>query len=364
MSIKSRLRKVVTIILILILIAFFNCKPDSEKKTLKGGSKKSKEVSKAVLDENLKAVAKFEQAFQKSPDDKMIKENLITAYMKTGSYYHNKKMLDEALDYYNKALALDPERTQILRYVGKAQFESGRQDEAINTFKKLNSLNPYEFKGHFYLAQIYSARQELDLAIDEFNKALLQSPADMETNKGLLLVYKKKGDSKKAAEIEQKIEEIKNNTYIPDRGYREKLGREWREQFVKNPTDYRALYNFAASQFKDKLEFYVNKHPSELSIGDIRAIRGAMSGLNAYVKIAKDIPEERPYYEIMKAHKKRLSGIVEKRIHAIRAEYAKKGEPIPKELTEMPSCSESDLLKEVRGKEGGTGGSSEDDDEE
>jgi len=335
--------RIIALCLILIFATVFGCKP---------AAKKSKEVSKAVLDENLKAVARFEQALQKSPDDKAIKENLITAYVKTGSYYHQKRMYEQALSYYNRALSLNPERTQILRYTGRAQFESGKQDEATNTFKKLDQLNPYEFDGHFYLGQIYSARGELDLAIDEFNKALVQSPADMETNKSLLLVYKKKGDTGKVAELKKKIEEIKNNTYLPYRGHYDKAGREWREQFINNPKDYRALYNFAASQF-DKLKSYVNKQPSELSIGDMRTIRSSMSGINAYVNLTKDILEERPYYNIMKAYKKSLSKLVEKRIHMLRAEYARKGEPVPKELTEMPSCSESGLLKKLMGGAGG-----------
>jgi len=337
------------IALLAACILLCGCRPAGDKPAEQAQADASAKIGEDILTKNLSDIARFEQALKKSPDDQLAKNNLMVAYMKTGSYYEQKQKFGQAIVYYRKALALDEGNTQILRHLGVAQFEAGKQGDAIKTFKRLCELKSDEFYGHYYLGQIYSARGELDLAIDEFGKALAQNLDDLDTNVGLMLAYKKKGDMEKAAEVEKRIEEIKNGTYIPDRGHREKLGRDWREQFLKDPKDYRALYNFAASQF-DKLKFYLTKSPSELSIGDLRVIRGSMSGINAYVKLAKDIPEERPYYRVIKRRRKKLSGLVEKKVHALRAEYARKGEPLPKEVMELPPCSEaSDLLKKVMG---------------
>lgn len=333
------------VVLLALLLALPGCPAPTDSTTKPAASKAASRPDKDVFTKAKQDVERFEQALVKSPGDKPITENLIVSILRLSDLHQKKGQFKQAQNLYRRILELDAENAQALRSLGIAQFQYGEQTEAISTLEKLLKMRPKDYQAHNYLGQIRSARGELEPARDAFLEALKEKPASGQANKGLMLTYKKMGLADQADIIEKRLEQIKKFTYFPDRGQEEKLGREWRKQFEQNPEDFRALYNFAARQFNN-IRHYAGKAPSDLNIQDIQNIKKSMSGMNMYTKLAKKVPVERPYFDVVKRNKKAISKIAEKRIHQLKAQYAQQGKPIPEALSKLPECGEMDKLKE------------------
>nr|2AVP_A Chain A, synthetic consensus TPR protein [Methanothrix harundinacea 6Ac] len=61
--------------------------------------------------------------------------NLGNAYYKQGDY-------DEAIEYYQKALELDPRSAEAWYNLGNAYYKQGDYDEAIEYYQKALELDP------------------------------------------------------------------------------------------------------------------------------------------------------------------------------------------------------------------------------
>jgi tetratricopeptide (TPR) repeat protein len=79
--------------------------------------------------------------------------------------------LDESIDMYNKALALDPGYQDALHGLGMALFNRGRVDEAITVAKKLIELDPDDILAHTSLSMFYQSQNRIEEAEKEGNVA-------------------------------------------------------------------------------------------------------------------------------------------------------------------------------------------------
>jgi tetratricopeptide (TPR) repeat protein len=82
---------------------------------------------------------------------------------------------EEAVLKYEEALALDPEHEESLYYLGNCQYEIGRFEAALATYKRLVRLNPLSQRGHSRLGSVYSshlpgAPRDLALASEAFQR--------------------------------------------------------------------------------------------------------------------------------------------------------------------------------------------------
>lgn len=79
--------------------------------------------------------------------------------------------LDESIEFYQKALALDANYQDALHGLGMAFFNRGRLDEAIAVAKKLIEIDPDDILAHTSLSMFYQSQGRIEEAEKEGNTA-------------------------------------------------------------------------------------------------------------------------------------------------------------------------------------------------
>lgn len=94
--------------------------------------------------------------------------------------FHEK--YEEAIGLCEKAIELDPDFGNPYNDIGSYLIRLGRYDEAIPWLEKALAASRYEPRHfpHINLGRIYVAQERLDLAFQEFHKALELSPDNPE----------------------------------------------------------------------------------------------------------------------------------------------------------------------------------------
>jgi cytochrome c-type biogenesis protein CcmH/NrfG len=77
----------------------------------------------------------LKRAVEQAPQNAALVTNLANKYYDAGRY-------DDAIRYYQKALALDPGNISVLTDLGTAHFYAGRPDEAIGFYNRSLALDP------------------------------------------------------------------------------------------------------------------------------------------------------------------------------------------------------------------------------
>ncbi|MHC4123289.1 MAG: tetratricopeptide repeat protein [Planctomycetota bacterium] len=100
--------------------------------------------------------------------------------------------LDKAIEYFNKALSINPDDTKALKNLGAILLKQGRFDPAIKCFNKLIEANIELYDVYNNLGICYSNKGKYDLAIQNFQKALQISPNNPIVIKNLQAALKEK----------------------------------------------------------------------------------------------------------------------------------------------------------------------------
>jgi tetratricopeptide (TPR) repeat protein len=83
-----------------------------------------------------------------------------------------KGKLDDAIDSYQKAIKLDPNRAQSHFALGRALDMKDKLDDAIDSYQKAIKLDPKRYEFHFHLGADLVKRGESDQAIGYYRKAI------------------------------------------------------------------------------------------------------------------------------------------------------------------------------------------------
>jgi len=110
-----------------------------------------------------------------------------------------------ALNYYQKALLLNPNLRDALSGLAKSYIEIGETYKSIELIKRLLALNPSDAEAHYSLGYIYRYLGLIDQSITEINNALRLDPKD-EWFHNLGVSYISAGNYKKALEVLNKGE--------------------------------------------------------------------------------------------------------------------------------------------------------------
>ena len=78
---------------------------------------------------------------------------------------------DEAIELYQKALAIDPNYADALHGLARAQFDGGKVDNAITTAKRLTEIDPDDPLAHTSLSMFYQSKGLIEDAEREGNVA-------------------------------------------------------------------------------------------------------------------------------------------------------------------------------------------------
>jgi protein O-mannosyl-transferase len=92
-----------------------------------------------------------------------------TAYDKMGDF-------DRALENFNKAIALDPFYFEVFLARGMLYEKTGQIEKAIDDIKRAIALNPLYDEAYFRLGNIYAQRGIFDQAVNYYNSAISANP--------------------------------------------------------------------------------------------------------------------------------------------------------------------------------------------
>lgn len=113
----------------------------------------------ATKEDTIKSVEIMKQAFEKYPNDQSINVQLINYYIMSGQP-------NEAINYLDKAIAKEKENSSFYLAKGVALDKLGRQDDAIEVYKKAVEVKPDNADAYYNIGVIYFNRgvKQFDVA--------------------------------------------------------------------------------------------------------------------------------------------------------------------------------------------------------
>jgi len=112
----------------------------------------------------------------------------VTA-MNAGTALQSEHRIDEAIAYYRRAIATQPDYAPAYNNLGTALREQKRIDEAVASYQQALQLQPEFATAHFNLANVLIEQGNPAAALDHFERALRMEPpsADVHSNLGIAL---------------------------------------------------------------------------------------------------------------------------------------------------------------------------------
>lgn len=118
------------------------------------------------------AAAMFEKAIPLAKD-----KNLLVVLMRLGDSYREAKQYDKALDYYQKAIAMDPSNADLHNNMGSIYADTGKIEEAQAEFQKAAELNPAGAgKVYYNLGVVMYNKGKMDEAATALKKSVELDP--------------------------------------------------------------------------------------------------------------------------------------------------------------------------------------------
>jgi type IV pilus assembly protein PilF len=158
------------------------------------------------------AFLEFQKAYEYNPDDKEVLNAIGIIYLLKFDDY------GKAKDFFEKAIKIDKDFSEAYNNLGFAYEKLGKDNEAIDVYKKAvsNLLYRTPEKAYYNLGRLYYKGKRYDEAIEAYNKALKRGIDFYHCYYGLALVYNAKGNYGEASSAITKAIELDPN-YKGDR---------------------------------------------------------------------------------------------------------------------------------------------------
>ncbi len=159
-----------------------------------------------------KAMNKYEAAAEAN-------KGLALAWIKTGRLSVRGRMYDQAIEAFNKGLAIDQQFPIVYKELAEAYYLTKQYDKVKPNFEKYIALSPGDNQARTTLASLYFQSKEYDKAIEESNKGLANDPANYIFQRIIAFSNFELKRYKEAAESSQKFwsnpnKKIKDIDYI------------------------------------------------------------------------------------------------------------------------------------------------------
>ncbi|MCE3237133.1 MAG: yrrB [Gammaproteobacteria bacterium] len=118
----------------------------------------------------------------------------IAACNNIGTICYTQGKIDEAILYYQKAIAKQSNYIDAYYNLGLALLKKNLIPEAINTYQKLLLIDTTHFAARFHLACAFMQQNKIENAIAEFLTITVEQPYHFETQSNLATCYLKQGD--------------------------------------------------------------------------------------------------------------------------------------------------------------------------
>ena len=176
---------------------------------------------------------------------------------------------EQAIQYYNKAIDLDPNDAKVYYNRGVAYGNKGELDQAIQDFTKAIDLNPNDAIAYNNRGIAYGDKDDFDRAIQDYTKAIKRNSdyAEAYNNRGV--AYGNKGDFDRAMQDYDKAIDLDPNDAIAynNRGvaYR---GKGKLDQAIQDYTKAIELNPQLAEAYNNRGNAYKNKGELDQAIQD------------------------------------------------------------------------------------------------
>ncbi|MBF0195473.1 MAG: tetratricopeptide repeat protein [Magnetococcales bacterium] len=170
---------------------------------------------------NLYQAGKLDEAIQWYEKVLEIQPNNINALCNIGAVLQNQGKLNEAIKKYKKSIAINPDFVGGYNNLAFALQQQEKFDEAIIHYQKAILLEPSYAAAHYNLANTLKDQNRLDEAVISYKRAITIEPEHFEAYRNLGLVYSMQGELadavasyKKAIAINPKFSEAYSNLGI------------------------------------------------------------------------------------------------------------------------------------------------------
>lgn len=137
------------------------------------------------------AIASFEQALERKPDDSFCVINIANSYQMLGKPEEAEQFI---IDYLKKGFS----DSQLYYLLGTLNYNQKKYDEAIRYYSECLSLNADSAASHNALAAICILKEDLARAEEHLNKAMAVNPELTNLHHNLAQLLEKQGETDKA----------------------------------------------------------------------------------------------------------------------------------------------------------------------
>ena len=137
------------------------------------------------------------------------REKDLEAIGTLGNICYEKKEYQKAIEYYEKALEIKPDKHEALNNMGVAYRNMGNHEKAIESYKKALEIKPDKHEALYNMGNTYDDLGNHEKAIESYKKALEIKPDKDEALNNMGVAYGNMADYKKAIECYEKALEIK-----------------------------------------------------------------------------------------------------------------------------------------------------------
>lgn len=148
-----------------------------------------------------KALALYEQLLDYDPNQHYLER----VYANMARAYIGKHAFDQAIDYYQKALEIDPEYEDAYLGLARVNMEREQYGKAARIYQLALELNPQSAVVYNQLGNLSFVQGNYDEAIEHYQKAIELNQFYIEAYNGLGLSYAGKGEIDKALSLYQQV---------------------------------------------------------------------------------------------------------------------------------------------------------------
>ena len=146
-----------------------------------------KEEYYLISEDPEKRTAVIDMWVQLYPDD-------IRGHFRLANEYLRQFKIDEAINEYNKILAIDPERKYYHRYIGDAYLIKGDFNNAVEYYKQYQRAFPKDYRSFMAFGNLFLVMGKYEKAKSYFTDAQLMEPRDITLMTLLAIVDQRTGD--------------------------------------------------------------------------------------------------------------------------------------------------------------------------